>query len=170
MQYLMGVKRQYAGTAFGSRFAEAREANEDCEDDDINYARAFLPTYPKREYIMKAWNGTCFVLGKFDGYDPKKRVIADDKTTKKISENGRPNPWTQRRVDDLDQLTWYAYVYWKKFGRIPDLVLHWYDADSKKIKTFKTARTVQDMLRIHHEINKTWKEIVEFCEKAYNLK
>ncbi len=168
-QYIMGIRRQYASTAFGSRFAEAREANVDCDDEDINFARMFLPVYPKREHEMKVWNGTCWVLGIFDGYDPRKPLIADDKTTKRMSESGRPQPWTQNRVDKLMQLTWYAYIYWKKFHRIPQLELNWFDFDTKAIKTFRTTRTIGDMLQIHHEINKTWKEIELFCEEAYKI-
>lgn len=168
--YLMGNRRDYRGAEFGSKFAKARELDEDSGDNDIEFARMFMPVYPKREYTMKVWNGTCWVLGKFDGYDSRKRLIADDKTTKKLIQNGKPGfKWTQQKVDDFKQLTFYAYIYWKKFGVIPSLELNWYDFDSKQLKTFKTERKVVDFLRLHNEINEVWAGIIALCRETYEI-
>lgn len=168
--YLMGNKRDYRGAEFGSKFAKARELDEDSGDNDIEFARMFMPVYPKREYTMKIHNGICVVLGKFDGYDPKKRLIADDKTTKKLIQNGKPGfKWTQQKVDDFKQLTFYGYIYWKKFGVIPNFELNWYDFDSKQLKTFKTERKVVDFLRLHNEINEVWAGIISLCRETYEI-
>lgn len=165
----MGKKREFRGAEFGKTFAKARELDEETEDSDINFARTFLPTYPQREVTMEVHNGICVVLGKYDGFDPDIPLIADDKTTKKLIQNGKPGfKWTQVKVDKCKQLTWYAYIYWKKTGVIPKLQLNWYDWNSKKAVTFNTVRGINDFLMLHHEIKIVHAGIVSLCAETYN--
>lgn len=170
--YLMGHSRDFKGTQFGKDFAKARELDQDNGDSDGNFARIFMPKYPKREHQMEAtltWKDLqqCTMHGKFDGYDPRKRLIADDKTT--YSTKGKAHVWTQKEVDELEQLTWYAYIFWKKFGTLPRLELNWYNRNTNQIKTFRTVRTVKDFLKLNVEIKKTWREILETCDAFYAI-
>ena len=167
--YLLGQKREYAGAEFGKKFAKAREDEDDGGDEDIAYARTFLPSYPQREVVMQATVGPCSILGRFDGYDPERNLIADDKTTRKIKDNGKKGfQWTQQKVDKAVQLTWYDLIYWKNFGRHANLELNWFDWDSMKLKTFKTSRGTNDSLILMGEIKKVWSGVLYLCEETYN--
>lgn len=176
--YLYGNKRSYQATDFGSKFAKDRHGGKGSENKDIAFAMMFLPKYPKREYIMTANVGCCEILGKFDGYDPRKGIIADDKTRKHLKEclkctpekecsNHKRQRWTQARADKEKQFTWYCYIYWKKFKKMPVFKVHWYDYETKELKTFTTTRTLKDFLLLQAEINEVWSWILKVSQEEY---
>lgn len=166
--YLYGKRYEYKATEFGSEFARARFEGNGSKDHDIDFAMTFLPKYPKREYVMTVSVGSCVILGKFDGYDPRKGIVADDKTTKKLIQNGKPGQvWTQAKVDKFEQFTWYIYIYWKKFKRMPIFRCHWYDWETKQLKTFTTTRTLKDFLLLQSEINRVWSWIEQVSQEEY---
>ena len=79
--------------------------------------------------------------------------------------------WTQGQVHSNKQLTWYAYIYYLNKGVIPKIELNCIETMSVNgvtvatgnIKTFQTNRTVRDFIYLQSDINKVWKEIVNFC-------
>lgn len=171
-KYLLGEESyQNKYTAFGSKMAEIRDGKEDTDDEIIKSITTFLPQYPHTEYEMTATikvNGKKLVLfGKFDGVDLKKHIIGDDKTCIKI--------WTQGQVHSEKQLTWYAYIYYLNKKVIPRLELNCIETTvynghvvaTGNIKTIATKRTVKDFLFLQKDINKVWKEIVDFCDMEW---
>ena len=117
-KYLLGEQGfQSKEMAFGREIANIREQGEVAEDKLIAFATDLLPTYPDKNYemtaIVKVDKKDVMLLGKFDGVNLKKHIIGEDKTGKH---------WDQKKVDKWEQLTWYAYLYWKKLKRIPKLI------------------------------------------------
>jgi hypothetical protein len=135
----------------------------------FEYARIWLPTYPKREYTLEVTCDACPLLAKLDGYDPQQRHIGEYKTGKL---------WSQRRVDQDGQLTFYAYVHYLKFNTIPaQIALHWVqtgrNADDEltitgKLETFYTTRKMEDFLDIHGRIKRAWEGIGKMAEEEWS--
>lgn len=157
---------------FGREMAKCREED---NYEGIEHIEMFLPKYPRREYEM-----TCpividkkkvILLGVFDGVDLEKHIIGDDKTGLK---------WTQAMVDKEEQLTWYAFIYWKITGKMPRLQLNWIETKrplsyvapkliraTGKVETFETTRTIKDFVVLNHKINKAWRGILALCNKEW---
>lgn len=160
--------------AFGKAFAEAREKG---DSEGIEGLELFLPVYPRREVEMlatvKVDKKSVVLLGRIDGYDPKKHLIVDDKTGSV--------PWTQARVDSNEQLTFYAFIYWVKKKRIPKLRLHWIEVEltankegwrdiirpTGRVETFETTRTVKDFVVLMNKIQKRYRGIISLCESEW---
>lgn len=97
------------------------------------------------------------------------RGIREYKTGKKTK------PWTQKRVDQHDQITFYCLLVYLSEGIRPeelDIHLDWYPTvrDEKykvqfvpdienNIKTFKTTRTLAQIIKFDNEIAKVYKEM-----------
>jgi hypothetical protein len=165
--YLDGIKFTSKQMRFGSKMAEQRESDELDE-----HFKMFLPKYPRREYEMRVEvdfekNKKLELLGRFDGVDFRRHVIGDDKTG--VTE------WTQAKADKLEQLTFYALIYWKSKKVIPKLELNWIETEivagvvraTGKVVCFKTTRTMQDLLKLLSEINSVWRGIIKLCEKEF---
>lgn len=170
-KYLLGESGyQSKEQLFGKQMADIREGREDTEDELIEHIKTLLTYYPKTDYEMtatvKIGRSKVILLGVFDGADLKKHIIGEDKT-------GRL--WTQKQADDWKQLTWYAYIYWLNKKIIPKLQLNWIETKEENgqivatgnIKTFETARTIKDFIKLQVEINKVWTGIVGLCEKEW---
>lgn len=171
-RYLLGEEGyQTASMAFGSKMAELRDGQEETEDELIKSILTFLPQYPHTEYEMTAETKVdkkpLVLFGKFDGVNLKKHIIGDDKTCRKM--------WTQGQVHSNKQLTWYANIYWLKHKVIPALELNCIETTlfnnhvvaTGNIKTFKTKRTMKDLLYLQADINKVWREIVDLCNNEW---
>lgn len=171
-RYILGEKGfTTKQTIFGKEMALIREGKQGTEDILIESIKNFLPQYPVREKEMEIKvmiNGKAVVLlGKPDGVDPKKHIIGDDKTGKL---------WTQKMADESEQLTWYAYIYWKIKGVIPKLQINWIETEivdglvvaTGNVKTFETTRSVKDFIVLQSRINHRWKGILELCEKEWS--
>jgi len=168
-RYIDGEEYQNARMAFGKRFALMREGK--LNSDGFEKVLAFIPDYPKTEHemrtVIKVDKKPVTLLGIFDGFDPRKKIIADDKTGVK---------WTQKIADATEQLTFYAFIYWKETGNIPKLRIHWVQTEvmpnglvvaTGKVETFETTRTIQDFIRLNSEINKRWRGIVALCDAEW---
>ena len=140
--------------------------------EGLEHINMFLPDYPNREYEMKVIitidRKKVTLLGKFDGVDLRKNIIGDDKTSLN---------WSQSKTDKLEQLTFYALIYWLKKKVIPKLRIHWIETDVEsggdvvatgKVQTFETTRNVQDFIRLQSKINKRWRGIIELCQKEWD--
>jgi hypothetical protein len=125
----------------------------------IEHLRRFLPSYPKVEYGIKAKLDGITLFGKLDGYNPKKKIIGEVKTGKK---------WTQSMVDTSGQLTFYALLVWLKYKVLPEIYLHWCEANNGvltgEIKTFKTERSKIDLIKFYSRIKRCWEGIKELCQ------
>jgi hypothetical protein len=155
----------------GKELAEALERDDwkKEESPDIELARILLPSYPEREAELKGEVGGVKILGKLDGFDRKLLRLGEFKT-------GRAE-WTQKRVDEFGQLTFYSLLIYKNFGKIPnEIKLHWvpseYDENGKlklagEVRTFETHRTMKDLLDMSVRIKKAWKGIIELCAEEF---
>lgn len=174
--YLLGEERptnEYM--ALGKKVAEALEGVVKPDDVAIETIKMTIPKYHYHEYEFRVdcpavINGKKIkipLLGKFDCYSTKQ----------KIGEVKSGQKWTQADADNLDQLTFYAYIYWLKYQKIPALWLHWAETKRKQIETedgtveeliatgfvknFKTKRTIKDFLGIHERIVRAYMGITE---------
>jgi len=142
-----------AGMEFGKRFADAREKNEFTGDPLIDFGLVFLPRYQYHEHKIDI-DG---LHGRLDGFN-EPNLVNDDKTGK--------TKWTQAKVDKDSQLTFYALLVDKKYGKIPDLELHHLSPDFQ-ITHFKTKRTRKQLKEMEKRIKKALKikkEIHELYE------
>lgn len=148
----------------GKEMAEALEKGKS-KNPIIKHLLIFLPKYPKVEYEIKAKLGDIPLLGRFDGYNPRKKIIGEFKTGVK---------WTQGMADKSDQLTFYALLIWLKYKKLPnEILLHWVKTENKDgelkltgdIKTFRTKRSLSEILRFSARIKKCWAGINELCRQ-----
>lgn len=173
-RYLLGEEGfQTPEMLFGKEMAKKRERG---DDEGIEHIAMFLPKYPKREYEMTCevdmYGRKIVLLGIPDGVDLRRNIVADDKTGKK---------WTQAMADKAEQLTWYAFIYWKKKGVIPKLHLNWIETEwvanpysmynviraTGKVQTFETTRTHKDFVILLNKINNRWRGILTTCSKEW---
>lgn len=160
MRYVLGVKEEpTAAMRLGSIVHEAiegslseqgwRDALAECGFTP-DYARALaaaLPNVPKpqaKEMEVRidapgfAHKGAPVqLLSIFDGLDLEPAALYEWKTG---------SPWTQERVDDHEQLTFYAFVHKQKFGRIPrKMSLSHINMKNGKVTTFQTSRSASQV-------------------------
>lgn len=159
--YIYGFKFESEAILFGRKFAEALEAGgHETGDADVDFALAFMPRYPKVEHKIDVRFRKVAMHGRPDGCDIKRHLIGEYKTGKV--------EWTQSRVDKEGQLTWYAMVYYLKYGVIPKLELHWYDTQNRMVKTFKTTRTMTQVLLMANDAVRVNGEMIKVCEAEYS--
>jgi len=151
---------------FGKQMAEIRENGE--ED---KFILSKFSQYPRREYeitaTVKIDGKKVVLLGKLDGVNLRKHIIGEDKTGKFLNIGS---------VSRLEQLTWYAYLYYLKFKKIPKLEVNWIETKEENgkilatgnVKTFQTQRTIADFLRLHAKINARWRGVLKLCAKELN--
>ena len=124
---------------FGKRFAEAMEFRENEHDADIQNLKFLIPDYQNREYRVEHKEAGRGFIGILDGYSEK--LIGEYKTGKH---------WDQNLVDQSSQLTYYAWLIFKREGFVPDIELTWVEtvtngrkvSFSGNVKTFKTSRSI----------------------------
>lgn len=133
----------------------------------------FLPEVPRPEiyeYSLKGLINEIYLIGHMDGWSMSKKELLEYKT----SEN--ENRWTQEEVDNWGQITFYTLLLWLhhkikpeelsiKLIAIPteqggDFVTSL--SKSKKIKVFKTKRTMIQMINFIIEIKRIHKEMSKF--------
>lgn len=155
----------------GKEMAKRMETDEETDDMDIEQVAIFMPKSPAKEYEIRANFHGIPLFGKLDGFNPraKRKIIREDKTGQN---------WTQRMVDQLEQITFYAILVLAKYGELPNKIyLDW--APTKRnnngeleltgeVKTFETQRTMQDIILFYAKIKRTWQEIQQMCKMEYN--
>lgn len=156
----------------GTRLDEAIQSGQDEFDDPtINFLVMMLPRYPKMQHRIEAEFEGIPLVGVLDGFSSlKKKLIIGEHKSGKL--------WTQSQADKSDQLTFYSLLVWLIHGRLPDeIYLHWAKTQIKEeelsftgdTKTFKTARTMKDIVLMGGRIHKAYKEIAEMW-KEFNPK
>lgn len=130
-----------------------------------------VPRSPVFEYELKLTFGKIPMVGYIDGWDVKTLVLREYKTGKK--------PWTQKRADEHGQFDMYLLGLWTMHKIQPkdiDLFLHWLPTkesgdfqisfvDSTACVTFKTSRSMRDIVNFGMRINKRYQEMIDYCEQ-----
>jgi hypothetical protein len=112
---------------------------------------------PKSEVSMFGETKSGIKLyGIFDGFDKENRELIEFKTAS-------DDKWFQGRVDKLDQLSFYAYIYWlNSHAFFKEIRLYAINTEKATIKTFKTARSASDIWPMADSIEKVVKELKAF--------
>jgi len=145
----------------GKRMADTLENGFDCERDPLfEMLAVFLPSYPRREFDIDAVLEGIPLKGKLDGFNPQTLTIGEYKTGK---------CWTQSMVNSTGQLTFYALLVWLKYKKLPkEIYLHWARTDEDMegnlkltgdIKTFKTERSLKDLILFSKRIKSAWEGV-----------
>ncbi len=116
---------------------------------------------------IKVGNEETPVLGKLDRLKSDYTAFKDWKTGK--------NPWTQRKVDEDEQITFYVMLIWIAKKIIPnDIEIVWIPTEEDEngqlkvtgeFKRFHTHRTMGQVLNMMVDCRKVWKQINERYEK-----
>ena len=141
-------------------------------DDRIQEDPSFIPLlerYPIQQHSMSVMYNGIKLNGTADHFDRKGRRLKDDKTGKK--------EWTQKRADETGQLTMYllliyisekikpeemtCYIDWLPTVENGDFTLTFRDNPPKPI-TFKTKRTMADLLQFASYIDSVRKEMAAY--------
>jgi len=159
-------KKMLFGTRYvelGKRMATTLENGFDVERDPLfEMLSVFLPPYPQREFAINVDFEGIPIIGKLDGWNKKTMTIGEYKTGKH---------WTQGMVDQAGQLSMYALLVWLKYKKLPkNIYLHWARTSEDvenglrltgDIKTFKTERSLADLIVFSKRIKTAWAGICE---------
>lgn len=142
----------------GKRMATCLENGFDADHDPLfEMMTVFMPAYPAREFDLKAVFEGIPLVGKLDGFNEKTLTIGEYKSGKN---------WTQSMADETGQLTFYALLVWLKYKKLPkEIALHWAKTDEDMegnlkltgdIRTFKTQRSLKDLILFSKRIKAAW--------------
>lgn len=159
--------------AFGKRLAVAVEEEKDDEDQLLNEMIAKLPKLDQAEVEvradMKIGKEIVPLYGKLDHARKDLTAFREYKTGK--------TKWTQRKVDEDKQITFYCTMIFILTGKIPnDIMLAWVptidDPDAPggisctgEVHTFRTSRSISQVITEMASIKKVWAEIQAMCEE-----
>jgi len=161
--YIHGKKFGSSAMEFGKRFHQAVERNKDTGDRMVDFGMMFITRYELHEHKIEGvkTNGVP-LLGILDGVNVKKCEIGEYKTGK--------SPWNQDRVNDHKQFDFYGALFLLKYKSIPKwYYLHWLDTKNKTIKSFKTKRSMRDLLEMQADMVRVWAKIKEVCAQEYSI-
>lgn len=159
--YILGIKDSSKELDFGKYV-----------DLKIQQDKTFLPDLPRYEHMQYKMN-VMFdglpLVGIPDGINlTDSKELADYKTGKKA--------WDQKRADETGQLTFYLlllYITHKYRPEDFDCYIHWLPTIEEgdfsiqfvkdlRIKTFKTKRTMRDLLTFTAYVRNTYTEMIDF--------
>lgn len=156
-------------------------------DKKIQDNPKFLPKlvrYPVLQHEMRGTFDGIPLLGFADAYRPpsvhkvtKAKVMSTFKCALRDYKTGRKD-WTQKRADETGQITMYLLMLWLRDKIKPEDVecyIDWLPTHIKDgkitfikegdIHTFKTKRTMADVLKFGNHIKKTWVEMEEYATR-----
>lgn len=161
--YILGIRQSSKEMTFGNIIDKKLQ-------DDPTFM-PHVPRYSILQHRMKAKLGKIPLIGVADTYEPSIPALDDYKTGK--------TPWNQKRADETGQLTFYAILLYLTEGIRPEEVdfgIHWLPTqdmadpenppesmsdmiiglvDENDVKTFRTKRTMLQMLDFGKKINET---------------
>ena len=167
-----GAKFTNRGMAFGKKVATALEEDELTGDMQLDILLVDLPKFELRDAPLhaeiKIGKEVIPLFGKIDS-------LKQDMTAFKEYKTG-VEKWTQRKVDEDKQITFYATMIYLLTKKIPhDIELIWIptvqDPETQEIRAtgeivrFPTKRTMSHILNEIVDIRKVWKEIEIMCEE-----
>lgn len=160
--YILGIKQTSREMAFGS------EVDKKLETDP-----SYLPQIvrcPLLQHSLKASLSGIPLVGKPDALDLSNPMLRDYKTGKK--------KWDQKRADETEQLTMYlllifivykipperfeCYIDWMPTMENADFSISFIEPIEENIRTFKTKRTMRDILVYGKKIKEIVKEMELF--------
>lgn len=174
--YCCGHKSSSAELTFGKAVADSMETDKPLAP----FTRLSIVEF---EFDTKL--GKIPIVGSMDTFEPPKDFF-------KLRESGLciggefktgVKPWTQKRVDEHGQLTWYSLCLWLQ-EKIHPATIHWFLewAPTKKtengdfyhtieftttpatIISFRTKRTMMQVLELAADIKKTHKEMLAYVK------
>lgn len=177
--YFLGKPRPMnAGMEYGKKLADALEVGDLTGDPMLDLVIAQIPRMDLIEHeIQHNWmtkdGGKPFEVPLYIQMDwamTDLSEFADNKT------HNEKYPWTQKKVDESGQLTFYAAVIWLLTGKIPKVMaIHGIptkvEPDGKiqatgDVYTVYTKRSQEQILKMLSEMRRAWKRILEL-EKQY---
>lgn len=164
--YLLGIFQPgNPAMDFGKRFAKSVE---------LNAPMAPVLIYSHREFPSEASLDGLPLVGYYDTWDPVELRLVDHKTGKL---------WTQKKVDDTSQFTFYCLLNYLtntirpedtdiKLQSIPCGIrsdfTYGFELDKNgaaQIHTFDTKRTMTQVLQLASDLKRTRKEMEEYIEQ-----
>lgn len=133
----------------------------------------YLPQVPRPEIYeqeLRGRLGGIDLVGHLDGWSPSVPEIKEYKTTQNI------NRWTQEKVNEWGQITFYCLLVWLNFKIIPEklklsLTAIFLEEDggfgldpTGIIKVFPTTRSMKDLLVFGAYLQKTFIEMQAFIK------
>jgi hypothetical protein len=159
----------------GSQVATAMETGEETGDPLKDLVIAMIPKFENREVEIAAPIKIAGIeIPLFGKLDSARQDLMAFKEVKTGSVK-----WTQRRVDEHGQITFYATIIREITNRIPDdIELIW--AETKmdnhynpqltgKIIVFKTKRTLADIVKMKVRIKNAWLKIGQMTEEELGI-
>lgn len=134
----------------------------------------YLPAIPRQthmEYEVRTKLGKLELVGFFDSYHPKKRIMEEYKTS------SNENKWNKDSVEEHGQLTYYCMLLMLKEKVPPESVqitLHYIPVSmdsffemsvSGPVQHFPTKRTTKQVFSLMVEIKKRRKEMEKYAMK-----
>ena len=166
--YIDGAHSESVAMALGSNMADAMETRKGNGDPIIEQGLFLLPEMKKHNFEIKVKCSVCPLLGKLDEFDPKTKSLRETKTGKW--------PWTQKKVNNHGQITFYFYLIWLKYKKFPQIAwLDWLCTDSEskdygKVKSFPTVRSMSDIIKMHSRIKTAWIGISQLKKEYADIK
>lgn len=149
--------------SFGKKIAEGLEDGDG--DEDVQFLLTFIPKYSKREFEINI-KDKLPLMGKLDSFDPRKLRIREYKTGTEA--------WTQNKVDNHGQITFYALMVYLKYKKMPsEIWLDWIPTKmidgnvemTGEIKSFRTERSLGQVMAMYNRASNVWKLIKQLDYK-----
>ena len=164
--YVLGEKVDNKEMQFGKMIGKKLETDP-----------TFLPMIPRHSKMEHGWRvkfGKIELIGYADSFCLiSKKKLAEYKTGKKA--------WDQKRVNDHGQLTMYCLMnyitnkikpecmeiqlIWMPTQENGDFSISFIEPIEKKIKIFKTKRTMTDILKFGVRINNVYKDMLKYANE-----
>lgn len=176
-QYIYDQKyRSNNGQEFGKSMAEALENDEASGDILLDLVIERIPRFEIRDKPftadLKIGKKTIIIYCKPD-------TMKEDMSAFKEDKSGPEKTWTQKKVDENGQITFYATGMFLKTGKIPQDIelVHVFtekedegSLDSKsratgKFRRYKTVRTMSQVLNMLVRMKRAWARIEEITER-----
>lgn len=106
------------------------------------------------EQSIRIESKICPIMSKTDGFDPERMLII---------ENKYGSCWTEERANSEDQITFYAYVAWLKYGKIPLVRVQTFNRDNGKFAAFNVKKFKTNFKPLEEKIEYSYKGIISKC-------
>lgn len=169
-RYIHGKTFETGATRYGHKMAEALEHDEMTGDVLLDMTMAQIPKFECMDHdthcTLEIGKDKIPLYGRMDSRKDDHSAFKEYKTGKV--------PWTQRKVDEDAQITFYTTMCYLITKKIPsDIELVWVETAcidkevvcTGTIKRFHTKRTMSHIINEMADIRKVWGEIQEMCKK-----
>jgi len=173
-QYLRGEKPPTSrAMTFGSKVADALETGEMTGDLELDLVIEQFPKLGIQDQMVMA------ELNRGRGKNPIPLLAKPDTRNEDYSAfreyKTGTEPWTQKKVDAWGQITFYAVVGYIIRGKlVPEIWLDWAPTQRNEdgtisvmgtVKSFRTNRTMADILRMMLRMRRAWDRIEKLTEQ-----